>query len=231
MAFVTDLPAFFSQVYAAVAAARAALSLPALVPSSLPNFQIGGEFAPEAQVAPRIIIVPTGVESYDFSQQMPTNQDARSIGRVPSKSVFRRWLTFDVQIWGDPDLTPRDVTNPANTTPPAVPDPAYGFNSTIELEREFLVAITSLIGSAGQAWQPIRAEFTTANVANNRYGRLLVLSFKLATPVTREPWTMLPYSQVQGDGGVAGEITVQAEALGSDTPETVATFEAPPPEP
>ena len=231
MAFVTDLPAFFSQVYAAVAAVRTANSLPALVPNSLPNFQIGGEFAPEAQVAPRIVIVPSGVESYDFSQQMPTNQVATDITRVARKSVFRRWLTFDVQMWGDPDLTARPVSDPADTTPPAIPDPSYAFNSTIELEREFLVAITSLIGSAGQAWQPIRAEWTSANLGNNRYGRLLVLSFKLATPVTREPWTMLPYSVVPNDGGVKGEITVQAEPLGSNTPETVATFEVPPPEP
>lgn len=207
MAFVTDLSVFFTQVYAKVAAERATLLLPALVPNSLPAFQIGGEFAPQAQVAPRIVIIPTGVSRYDYSQQMPTTQTPTNLGRAPYKSTHRRWLTFDAQIWGDPDLTARDVTNPANPVAPGVPDPVAGFNATIELEREFLVAISSLIGSAGQAWAPLNAQYTTANAANNRYGRLLVLSFEVATPVTMAPYKLLPYSTTQGDDGVVRQVT------------------------
>ena len=206
MAYVTDLSVFFTAVYEKVAAERARLALPALVPNSLPAFQIGGEFAPQAQVAPRIVIVPTGVSRYDFSQQLPTTQTPTNIGRLGAKSTHRRWLTFDAQIWGDPDLAARDVTNPQNPTPPLSPDPVVGFNATIELEREFIVAISSLIGSAGQAWAPLNAQYTTANAANNRYGRLLVLSFEVATPVTMAPYNVLPYSQTAGDGGVVRQI-------------------------
>lgn len=214
MAYVTQLDTLFSNVFAKVAAMRAALSLPALVPNSLANFQIGGEFAPEAQAAPRIVIVPTGIESYDYSQQMPITQTGTDITRLSRKSVFRRWLTFDAQLWGEPDQATRDVTNPTNPTPPGTPSPTYGFNSTIELEREFIVAIVSLIGSAGQAWQPINATWPPANAANNRYGRLLVLSFKIATPVTTEPYTILPYSQTAGDGHVTREIIAEISVNG-----------------
>ncbi len=217
--FVTDLSLFFTQVYAKVAQERAQLLLPALVPNSLPAFQIGGEFAPQAQVAPRIVVVPTGVSRYDYSQQMPTTQTPTNWGRAPYKSTHRRWLTFDAQIWGDPDLTPRDVSNPANTTAPGVPDPVAGFNATIELEREFIVAISSLIGSAGQAWAPLNAQYTTANMANNRYGRLLVLSFEVATPVTTAPYKLLPYSTTQGDGGVVREIDASISINGVVTSE------------
>jgi hypothetical protein len=225
-AFVTALDTFFSNVYAKVASQRAALSLPALVPNSLPNFQIGGEFPPEAQVAPRIVIVPTGIDSYDFSQQMPFNQSGADITRNARKSVYRRWLTFDAQLWGDPDQTPRDVSDPTNPTPPGTPSPTYGFNSTIELEREFIVAIVSLIGSAGQAWAPTSAVWPGPNAQNNRYGRLLVLSFKVATPVTEVPYAILPYSQTPGDGGVKREITASISVDGVVT--SVPTTEVPP---
>lgn len=219
MAFVTDLSVFFTNVYSNVAAYRAALSLPALVPNSLPAFQIGGEFAPQAQIAPRIVIVPTGVSRYDYSQQMPTTQTPTNLGRAPYKSTHRRWLTFDAQIWGDPDQTARDLSNPTNPTAPGVPNPVYGFNATIELEREFIVAITALIGSAGQAWAPLSAVYTTANVANNRYGRLLVLSFEVATPVTTDPYKLLPYSTVPNDGGVVRQINANIEINGVEQSE------------
>jgi hypothetical protein len=210
MAYVTDLGILFTAVYAKVASQRAALGFPPLVPNTLPSLQIGGEFAPEAQIAPRIVIVPTGVDSYDFSQQMPFDQNGTNIPRVPRKSVYRRWLTFDAQLWGEPDPTARD-TNPTIPSVPGVPSPTYGFNSTIELEREFIVAIVSLIGSAGQAWAPMRADWTPANAQNNRYGRLLILSFRVATPVTETPYTILPYSITPGDGGVKRVITTSIE--------------------
>lgn len=219
MAYVTDLSVFFNEVYAHVAANRATLSLPPLVPNSLPAFQIGGEFAPQAQVAPRIVIIPTGVSRYDYSQQMPTTQTPTNLGRAAYKSTHRRWLTFDAQIWGDPDLTPRDVSNPSNPTAPGVPDPVAGFNATIELEREFIVAISSLIGSAGQAWAPLNAQYTTSNAANNRYGRLLVLSFEVATPVTTAPYKLLPYSVTPNDGGVVREIDASISVNGVVTSE------------
>ena len=228
MAFVTDLATFFSNVYAKVASERSLLGLPALIPNSLPNFQIGGEFGPEAQAAPRIVIVPTGVESYDFSQQMPFTQTPTNIGRVPSKSSYRRWLTFDAQLWGDPDQTARDVSDPTNPTAPGVPSPTYGFNSTIELEREFIVAIVSLIGSAGQAWAPISAVWPGPNAQNNRYGRLLVLSFKVATPVTQTPYVILPYSTTPGDGGVARQITPEISVDGGCSYQPACSFQVPP---
>ena len=226
MSYVTDLGTLFTAVYAKVASQRAALSLPALVPNTLPSFQIGGEFAPEAQVAPRIVIVPTGIDAYDFSQQMPFNQSGTDISRVPRKSVYRRWLTFDAQLWGEPDLTARDVSDPTNTTPPGTPSPTYGFNSTIELEREFIVAMVSLIGSAGQAWAPTSATWPGPNAQNNRYGRLLVLSFKVATPVTETPFTILPYSVTPGDLGVERVITPSISVDGVVEP--LPTITAPP---
>lgn len=217
---VTDLTALFTAIYTNVAAQRAALSLPPLVPDDLPI--IGGELASKALSAPRIVIVPTRCE-YDFSQQMPLNQDPRQIGRVARKSVLVRWMNFDAQLWGDPDTTARTDTTQ--------PDSVIGFNTSIELEREFLIGFTTAAGSpTSRSWQPTGSEWTVANLQNNRFGRLLVLSFRVATPVTETPYITLPYSRTQGDGGVTGDIVVQAEQP-QGSPVTVAEFTAPPPDP
>lgn len=231
MAFVTDLSALFTAIYTNVAAQRSTLTLPPLVPNNLPI--IGGEQAPVAQIAPRIVIVPTRNE-YDFSQQMPMNQDPRSMGRAPYKSILRRWMYFEAQLWGDPDTTARPTTG--STIAPHLPDPVIGFNTSVELERQFLIAFTTAAGSpTNQSWTPMGSEWTVANLQNNRYGRLLVLTFRVATPVTETPFTTLPYSRTQGDGGVTGTINVEAASPAApactEIPELVATFVVPPPDP
>jgi hypothetical protein len=222
---VTDLSALFAAIYTNVAAQRAALALPALVPDNLPI--VGGELAPVAQIAPRIVIVPTRGE-LNFTQQMPVTQTPQAIGRQPYKSVLTHWLNFDVQCWGDPDTTPRPT---GGTTAPRTPDPIIGFNTSLELMREFVIGCTTAMGSpTNQGWSLTGTEWVTANLQNNRYGRLLVLSFRVATPVTEAPYVILPYSQTPADGGVTGTINVEAE-LQQGTPETVATFVVPPPDP
>ena len=230
--FVTDVTQLFANAFAEMVSLRSQLGLPAMIPTCATNFQIGGEFAPEAQSAPRVVIIPTRCE-YDYSQPMPITQTPTAMGRVPRKLNYRRWMYFDAQIWGDPDLTPRDLSNPTSTIPPDLPAPWYGFNSTIELEREFINCIADQIGLAAQAWQPMGSEWLPANAANNRYGRILVLSFRIATQVAYEPTLLLPYSQTPGDGGVCGSITITATVPQSTNQSTVTIepFGPPPPDP
>lgn len=211
MAFVVNIEDFFAAAFQHMAAVRAKLNQSALVPASLQNFQIGGEFQPEAQIAPRIVVVPMG-EDYDYSQQLPLNQDPRQIGRAQQRTTYRVWLNFDAYIWGDPDPTQRPNPDPTPTVPPATPSPVIGFNSTIELRRQFLNAISSLVGSAMQGWQPLRAEYVPASSANNRFGRLLVLSFRVASTNANEMYIILPFSKTTGDGGVVREITTEISA-------------------
>ena len=189
-AVVTDVNALFTDTYAKMAAVRAENNYPVMQPAALTTFQIGHEYNPQDQVAPRVTLVPTRVE-YDYSQMLSSLQTPALNAQVLRKSRYRRWLHFEAAIWGDPDLSD-------------VPVPYVDFNSTLELEREFLDAM--YLGATGGSFVPTGGEWVQKS-DNNRYGRLLVVSFKIATVVTSEPVVSLPYSQTVGDGGVSRVIT------------------------
>jgi hypothetical protein len=107
-----------------------------------------------------------------------------------------RRCNFRAHFWGDETPTP--------SSPPTEQDLWYSFNSTVELEREFLGALMRNCGNdpavklhGGEWVQPTNMQ---------RLGRLLVLSFSIETPVTDEPWTILPYAQSTGGSGVSIQI-------------------------
>lgn len=209
---VTDVNALFTDAYAKIVTVRADSNYPPLQPAALTSFQIGLEYGPQDQIAPRIVVTPTTVE-YDFSQVMSSLQTPSLNAQVPRKQRYRRWLHFEAAIWGNPD--------PAVLEPPPSPTPIspyYDFNSTLELEREFLDAM--YLKATGGAFVPLGGEWVQKS-ANNRYGRLYVLHFKIATAVMSEPYVVLPYSQTVGDGGVSRVITpafVDVEGNETDLP-------------
>jgi hypothetical protein len=109
-----------------------------------------------------------------------------------------RRCVFRAHFWGDETPTPQ--------SPPTEQDLWYSFNSTIELEREFLGALMRNCGNDpavklhGADWvQPTNMQ---------RLGRLLVLTFSIETPVTDEPWTILPFAQSTGSSGLGIQIDV-----------------------
>ena len=56
--------------------------------------------------------------------------------------------------------------------------------------------------------QPKSAEWRQDTDVNRR-GRCLVLTFQVRTPIAGEEYTILPYSQTDGDGGVVREVNVE----------------------
>jgi hypothetical protein len=210
---VTDVNGLFSGAYALMVAVRAENNYPPMQPAALVSFQIGGEYGPQDQIAPRIVITPTTGE-YDFSQVMSSLQTPSLNAQVPRKQRYRRWLHFEAAIWGDPD--PAVLVPP--TDPPTVISPYFDFNSVLELEREFIDAM--YLKATGGAFVPLGGEWVQKS-ANNRFGRLYVLHFKIATAVMSEPYVVLPYSQTTGDGGVSRVITpafVNVEGGQTDLP-------------
>lgn len=195
---VTDVNALFTGAYTKIVTVRADNNYPPLQPAALDSFQIGLEYGPQDQIAPRIVITPTTVE-YDYSQLVSPLQTPDKNSQIPRKSRYRRWLHFEAAIWGDPDPA---VLGPLPS--PTAISPYYDFNSVLELEREFIDAM--YLGATGGAFVPLGGEWVQKS-ANNRYGRLYVLHFKIATAVMSEPYVVLPYSQTTGDGGVSRVIT------------------------
>lgn len=196
---VTDVNGLFTAAYAAMVTVRANNNYPPLQPAALASFQIGLEYGPQDQIAPRVVVTPTTVE-YDFSQVVDPNQTPLITSTIPRKSRYRRWLHFEAAIWGDPDPA---VLGPPTPAPGPI-SPYYDFNSTLELEREFIDAM--YLKASGGSFVPLGGEWVQKS-GNNRYGRLYVLHFKIATAVMSEPYVVLPYSQTVGDGGVSRVIT------------------------
>jgi hypothetical protein len=185
--FYTQIGALFAEASVTVAAIRVSQGLPPLVPSGA--ILIGQEWLAFEHDSPRIVAVPTRTE---YSGAIPTNPPTVGQGTPPNKYVFSRYMDFDVHIWGEPD--------------PTGVDPLYDFNSTLELEREFLYAMQASMSipisvpKSGEWRQPQDVQ---------RRGRLLVLQLRIWTPVVAPPYTILPYSQTPNDGGVERDVSVQ----------------------
>jgi len=211
-AWITDLDAMFTQVNTTVKAIRVANSLPPLEPDG--DIIFGQEREAEEHDAPRIVIVPVS-HSYGPARQ---SADVSATGYVPGeiplrKYVFTRVIRFEAHVWGPPD--PQFLTSPTSK----LGSLTYDFNTTWELEREFLYALqASMTIPTGH---PITAEWRQSTNTNRR-GRTLVISFDVVTPIAGEENTILPYSQTDGDGGVVREVNV---TIGTSTvgPVTIPT--------
>mgnify|MGYP006266665485 FL=1 len=187
MTFYTQVKALFAETSARIAAIRADASLPPLVPSG--GILIGQEWLAFEHDAPRIVAVPTRTE---YAGAIPTNPPTVGQDAPPNAYVFTRYMDWDIHLWGEPD--------------PTGADPTYDFDSTLELEREFLISMQAAmtipvsVPRSGEWRQPQDVQ---------RRGRLLVLQLRIWTPVVAQPSTILPYSTTPNDGGVVRDIDVQ----------------------
>ena len=224
--FVTDVNVLFDTVYAQIVTIRAGLGLPPMQPlvagSTGGGFQIGQEFLQQQQVAPRIVIVPTGGD-FDFMTTMPVGaiSDPRT---SPRKPIYSEWAKFEAYIWGDPDLTPRPSGGAAGPAP-YVPNARFDFNTTYELRREFISAMYDAM--TGGSFRPTSAAWVQPT-DNVRYGRVYVLSFQIRVPIEQEPYVYLAYSTTLGDGGVEGVTTVNLTDPTGANPEPIGIVIAPP---
>ena len=193
--FVTQVGALFAQASVIVAALRVQLALPPLVPNGA--ILIGQEWLAFEHDAPRIVVVPTRTE---YTGAITTNPPQVGTGTPLAKAVYSRWMDWEAHVWGEPD--------------PTGVDPTYDFDSTLELEREFLYAMQATmtipvsVPRSGEWRQPQDVQ---------RRGRLLVVSFRIWTPVMAPPYNVLPYAQTVGDGGVERDITAQINPPTGDT--------------
>jgi hypothetical protein len=197
--WITNVDVLFQVVYQEIVTIRAGLGLLPMQPigaGTTASFQIGHEWVAQNQVAPNIQIVPIGGE-FDYSTTMPIGASGADQVNSPRKPIYREWAIFDAYIWGDPDQPGFGSTTPNLT---------FDFNSTYELRREFISAMYDM--ATGGSFRPDRAEWRQTS-DNARFGRVYVLSFRVAVPVTQEPNEYLLYSTVAGDGGVQGVTTVQ----------------------
>jgi len=206
--WVTDLNQTFQNVYLTIASTRQDLNLPPLQPiasGSTANFLFGHEFVVTEHTAPRIIIVPIRGE-FDFSATMPLGPITDDEKQQPRKPIYREWAVFQAWIWGDPGV-PVDLT---------IPNGSYDFNSTYELRREFISAFYDTV--TGGSFRPDSAEWVQDSDMN-RYGRVYVLNFRVAVPVTQEAFLYLNYSTTSGDGGVEGHTAVTMHSPDGENPQ------------
>ena len=175
----TDLVAAFSAIFGDVIATRQARGLPPCKALHLGKEQRKTEEAP-----PRIVIVPTR-NSYEYARIMGRQPPDGTVTAQNPRVFATRLMHFDARIWGDemPDM-------PQNPTEKQL---WYSFNSTIELEREFIGALMRQFGNVTNPRTGLNVRLFDSTWEQptdmRRLGRLLVLPFALGTAVTDEPWT------------------------------------------
>jgi hypothetical protein len=190
----TDLIAIFQTIFADVIANRLARGLPPLIATHLGKEWIRSEESP-----PRIVVVPT-TTAYKPSRRIGAQPMRGTIDQVNPRPFFRRIMHFAAHFWGD--------ESPAPSNPPTEFDLWYSFNTTIELEREFLGALMRNVGNDPAIYDGLHGEWVQPS-DQNRLGRMLVLAFTIETPVTDEPWTILPFAQSSGASGVQIDVDTQ----------------------
>lgn len=192
----TDLVALFTAIFADVASTRASRGLSPLVSAHLGNEWVRAEESP-----PRIVVVPIST-SYKPMRRMGMQPMAGLTSQVNPRTFFRRILHFTAHIWGDETPSPQ--------SPPAETDLWYSFNTTIELEREFLGALMRNCGNDPAIYEGLSGDWSQPTDLN-RLGRLLLLRFTIETPVTDEPWIVLPFAQVSTGPGVVVVVDTQVD--------------------
>jgi hypothetical protein len=191
----TDFAAIWTAIFSEIVTVRAGRSLPAA------TLHLGQEWLVAQESPPRIVIVPTPGD-YGPARAMGGASGPANFFQQSSfnpKTFWLRYLSFDAYIWGN--------ESPAPSSPPVEnPDLWYSFSSAVELERELLISLAHNCGGpaairlGGYRWdQPADLQ---------RLGRLLVVSFAIQTPVTQEPYTILPYA-TQTTSGVQVSATIE----------------------
>lgn len=174
----TDLVAIFTTLFSDVAAVRVARLLPPLVSAHLGKEQVRTEESP-----PRIVVIPTH-NTYEYARVVGKQPMTGLVTAINPPTICTRWMHFDAHFWGDESPTP---ANPITEQ-----DLWYSFNSTVELEREFIQAIARNLGNIGntRSGENVRlGESRWVQPSDQmRLGRELVLSFSVGFPVTYEPW-------------------------------------------
>jgi hypothetical protein len=199
----TDLVALFTTIFADVQANRFNRGLPPLVSAHL-----GQEWLKAEESPPRIVVVPTTTE-YKPMRRIGAQPMRGTIDQVNPRPFFRRLLHFRAHLWGD--------EQPSPSSPPTEQDLWYSFNSTIELEREFLGALMRNAGNDPAIYAGLAGTWSQPTDLS-RLGRSLLLDFSIETPVTDEPWITLPFAQSTGGAGVEIVVDTQMDfADGSST--------------
>lgn len=186
----TDLIEIFSTVFANVTSIRASRGLPALKSTHL-----GAEWIRSEESPPRIVVVPT-TNTYEFSRIMGEQPGSGVVTDVNPPTICTRLMHFEAHFWGDDTPTP---SNP----PVENPDLWYSFNSTIEIEREFIGALMRNLGNVTNPRSGMNVRFADSRWSQptdmTRTGRMLILPFAIGTIVTDEPWVTTPTSSIDVD--------------------------------
>lgn len=180
--YPNDVPAYWRAVSAYLATTRAAIGLPPLNGPDGPgsgNVAVGKEFVPYQLAPPYIVVVPNG---FDYQAGRKVDNPPGVLDRYVA---FLRWERFTAYLWGDPGSDYSAVSPyPSQTI-------GDSYNTTIELERELLIALVSQSTVPGV--QPTGADWVQPDDVT-RLGRLLELRFRIQTPVADIPWTALPFA-------------------------------------
>jgi hypothetical protein len=212
MSVAIDLGAIVTSVFAEVTATRVARSLPAA------TLHMGQEQLVAQESPPRIVLVPTAMD-YAPARAMGGAAGAPFFSQASGnpKVLYRRWVSFEAYCWGEETVAP--------ATPPLEnPDLWYSFSSTLELERELLVAFAHNCG--GPAAVRLTSSRWEQPTDLNRFGRLLVVSFAIETPVAQEPYVVLPYA-TQTTSGVQVSASIK-EVFPDGTSSIAGVIVAPP---
>lgn len=185
----TDLIAIFSTVFGDVTSIRASRGLPTLVSAHLGKEWISPEESP-----PHIVVVPTH-NSYEYSRAMGTQPPTGLVTAINPRIFVTRLMHFEAYFWGNETPTPHN--------PPIETDLWYSFNSTIELEREFIGALMRQLGNVTNPKSGMNVRLGNSRWHQptdvTRLGRALILEFAIGTPVTDEPWTITTPTSISVD--------------------------------
>ena len=193
--YLNSLATLFGNVQAHVISQRSAQGLTPLVTG---GFLFGQEQLRREHAPPRIVIVPTGAQSYKVTSRMPQGLPTGTRADINPKVFLLRLQSFEAHLWGQPTPTP--------SSPMTMEDIVSDFNDAVELERAFLDGLRIYCGNMPNL-HINRSEFRQPT-DDVRLGRLLVLDFAIETQVSTLPATVLTYATP----GIPGtSVSVQAD--------------------
>lgn len=188
----TRLFEIFDPVAKLVASIRNTRGLPPLQNASgqpSGNILVGRKLADQPGAPPRIVVVPTGTRY----------ETARPMGSNP-KPFALRWLQFDAHFLGNSD--PNE-------------DPLHDYDAALELEREFFYALKNTAGNTPNLkWT--NGDWAPSGTVHN--GQLLIVPFEVGTPMTEEPYIVVPYATTENPNGLSISATVEAIFDGTEVP-------------
>ena len=201
-----DLVALFSSVFGEMTTVRSSRGLTPLV-----STHIGKEWLLQEEAAPRVVVIP---ERMQYAPARGLGNQTSHVGDFNPKALYRRFVTCKAYLWGD---------QPAVSTET---DTWVSFNTAVEIEREFLVALShNLGGPAAVISSNMSAEWDQPT-DDTRLGRLLVLTFAFETPVTQEPYIVLPFATASSSGA---QVSATLETVFPDGSSSIAGVIVTPP--